>query len=532
MTASAKWGYKMDLESVFNVEKKKFVVSIGDEGAILTLVDGGKLLKRAFATSPSSKDFMGMFSSAPKAPIYILVDVVDQAYIQHTLPPVSALNINKLVSRKLEKDFDENDIKAALQIGREKEGRKDWQYLFVSVRNIPPVSEWVDAIANLDNPFGGIYLLPVEGMNLIKDIKKVLRPSIPTQGEVKWDILVSHNRVGGFRQIVFKNGQIVFTRIAQPIGGQTPDVVAGNIEQETLNTIEYVRRLGYVDEEGLDVYIIASRDVKNVIDVNTIPARSHYILTPFEMAGKLGIQGAAEESDRFGDVVAAVYFANCKSHIISLHTEYTKQIKNLYLLRVIARATAIIVGVGILGFSANSFTNSVGLRSKLSDANDSIIKAEEELRKVKLERSKFGAEADRIKEITDLDRMYSKDNKFPLDFMSTYAGIVGFTMFTDSITMDIVENADSKNGIKSLFNVQFEKENMRIDRVLDDIDLFTSDVRKRFDGYKVEFKGLPDQNTLKLQEDKADAQKNITIQVDISSPQDNKMGAGIGGLNR
>ena len=200
----------------FTSEKRKFILTIGDEGTILVVTDGKNMLKRMFINSPASTEFKDVLAEYPKAPIYILVDVVDQAYIQHTLPPVSSLNIGKLVNRKLAKDFDASDLKAAIPLGREKSGRKDWNFLFVSVRNIPPFSDWVDVISNVPNKFGGIYLLPLEAMNYLKVLQKhYIDKNTQPSG---WQIIVSHNRVGGFRQIVFRNNKIVFTRIAQPIG--------------------------------------------------------------------------------------------------------------------------------------------------------------------------------------------------------------------------------------------------------------------------------------------------------------------------
>ena len=60
---------------------------------------------------------------------------------------------------------------------------------------------------------------------------------------VRWKFLVTHNKVGGFRQVILRDGRAIFTRLTQPVGEVTPAVVAGNIEQEITSTIEYMNRL-------------------------------------------------------------------------------------------------------------------------------------------------------------------------------------------------------------------------------------------------------------------------------------------------
>ena len=53
-------------------ESRKIILSVGDEGAIVTAVSGNKMLKRTFVTSPSAQEFINMMNSLKDAPIYIL----------------------------------------------------------------------------------------------------------------------------------------------------------------------------------------------------------------------------------------------------------------------------------------------------------------------------------------------------------------------------------------------------------------------------------------------------------------------------
>src|SRR4051812_47909467 len=105
----------------------KFVLFAGDEGAILIHMQGSSVLKRLFAPNPepdSTKAFRDLLAAAPQVPLFMLVDMIDQSYVRHDLPPVSALSINRLVKRRLDRDFGVDDLKGAVRLGREKGGRR------------------------------------------------------------------------------------------------------------------------------------------------------------------------------------------------------------------------------------------------------------------------------------------------------------------------------------------------------------------------------------------------------------------------
>ena len=71
-------------------------------------------------------------TNAPPKPLFE-IDSIDQVFVQQTLPPVSSMSVQKLINRRLEREFKPEDIKGALVLGKEKTGRKDWNFLMVSV---------------------------------------------------------------------------------------------------------------------------------------------------------------------------------------------------------------------------------------------------------------------------------------------------------------------------------------------------------------------------------------------------------------
>lgn len=316
----------------------KFILNIGDEGGILTYMEGKAVVRRLFAPTPNysdTKPFIELLQSNPKAPISMLVDVMDQSYVQHSLPPVSSLTINNLIKRKMERDFSDDDLRGALQIGREKEGRKDWKYLFVTLSNSPNLQSWMELVLEQENHFIGVYMLPVEAEDFIRRMQQAVTGRKPGKGKKdefasQWQLLVAHNKVGGFRQVVVKDGKLIFARLAQPIGDNQPEVIAGNIEQEISVTIEYLKRLGYADDQGMDVYIIASEAIKQAVDTNNIHVAAVYPMSPHDAALKLGLEQVTEANDQFADVVLAAAFATAKKHLLKLETKEQAKLNMLY----------------------------------------------------------------------------------------------------------------------------------------------------------------------------------------------------------
>ncbi len=501
------------------VEKKKqskhiaYVLSIGDEGAILITVEKRKLIKRIFIPNPSQPDLKEELAKYPNAPVYIFIDVVDQSYIRHTMPPVNKSNVKKLAKRKLEKDFGEDDLKTAIPLGRESEGKKEWNYLFISARYISPLSDWVEQVAELPNPLKGVYLLPVECMNHLKDYRKIVakdRSSEP--GE--WQIIVSHNRVGGFRQMVFHKEKIIFTRIIQPVGGKEPEVIAGHIEQETENTLEYIRRLGFSEEKGLDLFVITSTGVREELSKNKFMFGSRFIFTPFELSESLNIQ-AAEEKDRYADVILAAQFLTHTKPLLRLETPYLKRLNKLAGNIKFAKLAMIVAIVAALVASSKMITDGLAVQGSLNTMESRKNAVEQRLSRYKVFNEEFGEEAQKIQDLIAKHDELAQGIYDLFDILERFMAIDGFNIAVrefrfENQAVDGANIADQRSRntlnrrqpeapyLTSLI-IEFTNEaNRSLDKLLEDIDLFTNEIRREFVGYQVNFEGLPSQNQLAI----------------------------------
>lgn len=394
----------------------KFVLLLGDEGAILIYIKGHVVQSRQFvpdASQQNLQEFQQSLSKDLTAPLMLVVDSMDQSYMQQTLPPVSSLSVNKLIKRRLDRDFAKNEIKGAILLGREKTGRKDWNFLMIALEKSPQFTVWLNFVKDLPHRFLGIYLASVESEVLLNSLEYSM--GIPKgNGDKDWKFFVSHNKVGGFRQVILKGGRIIFTRLTQPVGDSNAEVVAGSIEQEMLSTIEYMKRLSFGQNDRLDVYIITSSTIKEAIDANKFHCTSFHILTPYEVMQHLGIEGAAQPTDQFGDVVLAATIGCSKKHVLTLTTPQNRLVSKYYHLLMFQRTAATAAILGILGYGAVVGYDIISLlqqNSKLTDQTRAQQHILDNLRE-DVKRSKLDVE--KASDLIDLYQQLGREKLSPL----------------------------------------------------------------------------------------------------------------------
>lgn len=399
--------------------EKKFIFFIGDEGAVLVCLEGKTVSRRMFTPSADVESISAvrqLLETSPKTPIYALIDMIDQSYIKQTLPPVTKLSVQKLIKRRLERDFGPEDITGALPLGRESGGRKDWNYLLISLASSPQLMQWLDFILELDNPFEGLYLVPIESTAFINKLKQE-KLGKEASG---WQLLVSHNKVGGFRQVVLKNGQLVFTRLAQPIGDTSPEVIAGNVEQEIANTVEYLKRLSFTEDEGLDCFIIVSTEIKKHLEISKIKARNAILLTPYEINELLGLDKAALPEDHYADVVFATFFGLNRKKLLPLQSKYSQQLlKFRKALKAVYVTTAVIClllgGYGSLELiRIFPQLEEVGLLQTKIASITSLTSAANKKNKA------LPANIDRMEDLVSLHKIFSPDKEEIINFIRTF----------------------------------------------------------------------------------------------------------------
>ena len=403
--------------------RKSFTLLIGDEGAILVFMSGSTVLRRLFAASSQIEHtaaFVALMKANPNVPVSLLIDVIDQQYVRHTFPPVSPMSIAGLVSRRIERDFQPEDMKNALKLGREQSGRREWQYLIIALTNTPHMQHWLDFILELPNRCLGVYLLPVEMQQIIP----ALRPKNERSPALPWQFLISHNKVSGFRQTVLHNGNLVFTRVSQAIEDATPAVIAGSIEQEIVSTLEYLRRMSLTDNQSLSLMIICAREYIEAIDLNRFGAGSTLMMTPVDVANVLGLQQAALSADRFGDVVIAGAFARMRKRVLTFSNPYARKLQKLYYALLAMRVVTALCVLGFMLAAGARMLNMFEVRETTYDAEQKKRTLQPQLMLAKQADSDIGKDISYKSLVVSTNDYYVKDMPLPQDFIAQLAPVL------------------------------------------------------------------------------------------------------------
>lgn len=327
----------------------RFILTIGDEGAILMHVKRGTVEGRWFAADPSPQHvevFERAVTANQRVPILILLDTMDQTYVQQSLPPVSKMSVKGLVKRRLKREFGNIELKSSYFMGRDKNSR-EWNYMLFAFEQPDYLKEWLGWVASQPNQCLGIRSLLLELPPIIERLYAAMPKT--HEGGHEWKFLVTHNKVSGFRQVVLRNGKMMFTRLGQSLTGG-PDVEAGLIEQEVSSTLEYLKRMGLKGPEHLALTILVGQEIKPLIDPEKIRVDATQVLTPHEAAVILSIPDTAQANDRFGDIVLGVATSQLRKAHTVLWTAPLAKIHQLHSMFPLVRSMAAVGMLGLLYF--------------------------------------------------------------------------------------------------------------------------------------------------------------------------------------
>lgn len=407
--------------------KSRFTLLIGDEGVILLYMKGNTVISRQFVADASPSNLEELRETIVKdhlAPITMIIDSIDQSFVQQTLPPVSSLSVQKLIKRRLDRDFKPADIKGAIILGKEKDGRKDWNFLMISVEKSPQLVLWLDFVMAFPNRFRGIVLLSVEAAVFVRNLERSLGISAKVGTGSEWKILVSHNKVGGFRQIILRNGTLVFTRLALPVGDSKPEVIAGHIEQEMASTVEYLKRFGYNSRAGLDIYVLASEEVGKLVDVSRFEVKNFRAFSPHAIAQQLSIKGATQPTDQFGDVVLASVVGSIRKNILKLSTVESRLFDKYQLFRHGQRLMATFGVLALVIYGAYSGYAGLLARSAVADSEQKQRLGYQALLDIKKTINESKIDVDMASSQMELFRQIKSEARSPLFFVSQLLSIV------------------------------------------------------------------------------------------------------------
>lgn len=498
-----------------------FVINIGDEGAILTLFQNKKLAKRLYAATANDydvKQFRKLIELHPKASISVLIDNTDQSYLRQKIPPVNRVFLPRLIRKRMRRDVEPEDFAGAIRLGRSKQGRKDWNYVFVSVPHRPPVSEWMAFLDEFENPIHGYFLLPVELANICNHYVKTTKKQRPVQHH--WKLMVVHNKISGLRQVVLDKNKIIFTRVTNTTQEDIPEVVAGEIEHELINTIDYIKRITGDDHTEVSIVMSLESSIMHHINLPRLQCKDIHMLTPYQMAEHLKIENACKETDKFCDTLVAAHFAHY-AHSDKIHTKKTQRFNQLLFAHKAALLTTIITTVYLV---LHVIYNSLSMYTLHEDINYTQQQQEQITATWQSESKALGGydigTATQINNIANVYRILSSNAFSPLNSIAQLIPVLSQNMKVNHIYWTLTDPVKKGRGkqkkAEPMVNLTIEltlfNNESGIQNIFSNFDQFIVELESSFKEYTVKYSQLPSTFTFN------DENKSIPIKINITGP--------------
>ena len=305
--------------------RRRFVVLLGDDGAVLTQIVGRDVRRRCFAPQPdpeSAELMLEALRKEPHTPVHVLIDVLEQQYREVDLPNVNIFDRAKLIRRKISMTFPEDNLTGVVPVPGN--SKTEGKYLFAAVPPSKQLSAWLEFLQSVPNPISGLSLLPVEAVALTT----ALRPKQQEGAEAgrQWRLLLSRQRASGFRQVITHSDRLVFTRMTP---GSEPDsspaAIIENIEREFASTVSYLRRLSFSEADRIELTVLAEPEVCEKLDPKRLRIKHLTCMTPAQAAQSLGLINVADPDDGFSDVLYSAWFAQKQRPVLSIQTTQGKQ---------------------------------------------------------------------------------------------------------------------------------------------------------------------------------------------------------------
>lgn len=154
--------------------------------------------------------FAAFLRQHPFIPVYLIVDAVEEDYRLESLPHTTGAAKRELIARKLNQFYRGMPYRTAHFLGRDKDKRRDDNYLFAALNSDEFIQGWIGVMQQLDAQLVGLYLLPMLSKLLIKQFK-LTAPNI----------LLCERLSSGLRQTYFNNGRLSMSRLVPNVPEDT-----------------------------------------------------------------------------------------------------------------------------------------------------------------------------------------------------------------------------------------------------------------------------------------------------------------------
>ncbi len=491
------------------LSSKKFVITIGNSGAIVALHDSNTIKNKIFLEKlddNAKQELTTLFDKNRHTKIYILLDTLDQTYKKKIYPSIKKSDLFQIIKRDLASDGDKDSLKSHIILNDHKSSllnfhnnhHTKWECLFISTTKTKEIEDWLTFLFESSNHIEGIYMLPIETFSLFQSIKDL--PNIKTlEAQKKIDLycLILQNKVSGIRQIVFSSQGIVFTRIVDYDFTQ-PDFLE-KYEHDIYSTFEYLKRL-YSD------ILINKLAIINLLPQNALSSISNLKNTELnlinytekEIASKLDFNDLTENVS-FSDLLISKSFATAKKRILRFTTPTIRLLDRMFIILKTSYYFNLALILILLCALIYSIFHKNNLTESISDAELKKANALQQLHTVKSSTINSmdlneNVSLDRITDLGKMEELFGSIGESILNYYKKLTIIKKRNSSLETFSYSL-QNIDYKNPVKVKYIISFSgsivNKSGDIEDLFREFDNLTIDIKNSFTNNQVTYSELP-----------------------------------------
>lgn len=349
------------------------VILIGDEGVTIYDTAAGGNVTYVNELEWTTPDFEFALQrilrdECKRKPVLFLYDMVEQHYRMERVPKVGLMDKKSVVLRKLGVTFPNHKISAALPLKSQKKRpgapSDGGAYLFAAVPSSELLSSLIRAVVSTDLPMAGLYLLPVEAVDMVDKLgKKLPRPAM--QSRAAWTLLMGQHSNGNLRQVVIRNGELALTRMT-PFNKSQTDVAAwvDEVVREFKGSTSYLSRLGYAPDDGIDVIVIGPEEAQPLLEERLGAIANVTVFNVADAAQLLSIKITTQADEEYADILHVSWVGRKTSFLLPMRV---KEMEKVNQPRLIASLLSVLLVAGFGYLAYQTFVTGTAYLSNRSE---------------------------------------------------------------------------------------------------------------------------------------------------------------------
>ena len=467
---------------------KKFILFISDRGASLMLFNKYNIIERLEVSGVADEQITQITSllrKHPKVPIYLLSDVSDQSFKHINIPSTNPLIIKKLLARRASRDFQKNDLNNYyLFKDKEEKSKNSSHYIMANIARVPPLSEWLDYLRNIPNPISAVYSLAVELSGLSHDLELCLTKSGKAVAESRWKMLVMQNKKGGFRVVVTKDGQTIFSRMLnfdEILDNEHVDMLKNQI----IGTVEYLRRIGFKDKQGISLFLIFENKLHDMFNIESIKGYNAVKVSQEELSQAVGGKSSVVETAIEQEL--SRYFVS-KGRFFGFYTKNLELVANLSNINIGLTVAAVASAAFLAIYIMLNFQGLAGIKKNIERMSLQKNKLEQNLENIRQEKFGFDIDENKVIDVARLHEMLQAQKLDPLDIIIKLSDMKPENIKIKDFAWSNLENDQMSFEV----DATFVSKDLSYEELFTKYDSFIRNLKKSFNLYEIEHSELPD----------------------------------------